>query len=91
MSESFERPKIEFPCANYPIKVMGDAGDELQVHVVSVFSKHVDDFDVETLKVRESAQGRYQSITVTINAVAETQLKAIFEDLKLSTTVKMVL
>jgi hypothetical protein len=84
-------PRIEFPCTDYPIKVMGDAGDELQIHVVSVFSKLVDDFDVETLRVRESAQGRYQSITVSINATGETQLQAIFAELKLSNTVKMVL
>jgi len=84
-------PKIEFPCSDYPIKVMGDAGDELQIHVVSVFSEHVLDFDVETLRVRESAQGRYQSITVTINATGKEQLQAIFTDLKRSETVKMVL
>jgi len=84
-------PKIEFPCSDYPIKVMGDAGDELQIHVVSVFSEHVLDFDVETLRVRESAQGRYQSITVTINATGKEQLQAIFTDLKRSATVKMVL
>lgn len=86
-----EPPKIEFPCADYPIKVMGDAGDELQLHVVEVFNKHVHDFDVETLKVRESAQGNYQSITVSITATGTQQLRAIFEDLKVSSTVKMVL
>jgi len=46
---------------------------------------------VETLRVRESAQGRYQSITVTINATGKEQLQAIFTDLKRSETVKMVL
>jgi len=84
-------PKIEFPCVDYPIKIVGDAGDELQVHVARVFSRHVDNFDVETISVRESSQGRYQSITVSINATGETQLKAIFEDLKLSEAVKIVL
>lgn len=86
-----EKPKIEFPCPDYPIKVMGDAGDELHIHVVSVFSKHVIDFDVETISVRDSAKGNYQSITVSINATGVEQLQAIFDDLKLSQTVKMVL
>lgn len=84
-------PKIEFPCADYPIKVMGDAGEHLQVHVLTVFKKHVEDFDVETISIRDSSQGRYQSITLSINATGEAQLKAIFEDLKLSSLVKMVL
>lgn len=84
-------PKIEFPCPDYPIKVMGDAGDDFHVHVVGVFSKHVEDFDLETLSIRDSSKGRYQSITVSITATGEPQLKAIFEDLKLSQLVKMVL
>ena len=86
-----EPPVIEFPCQDYPIKVMGDACDELHVHVVKVFSKHVEDFDVDTMRVRASAQGRYQSITVSITATGTEQLQAIFEDLKLSDAVKMVL
>lgn len=86
-----EAPKIEFPCANYPIKVMGDAGEVLKQHVIAVFSRHADDFDAQALNIRPSRNGRFESLTVSITATSEAQLVAIFEDLKTNSAVKMVL
>lgn len=83
-------PKIEFPC-DYPIKVMGLAGDELHATVREVMFRHAPGFDEATITVRESAQGNYHSITVTITATGTSQLQAIFTDLKSCTCVKMVL
>ncbi|MGK2913012.1 MAG: DUF493 family protein, partial [Porticoccaceae bacterium] len=40
---------------------------------------------------RDSRQGSYQSLTVTINALGHEQLQAIFIDLKASALVKIVL
>lgn len=90
MSEP-EAPKIEFPCPDYPVKVMGDAGHELHSLVLEVFQRHAPGFDETRLTIRDSSKGRFQSITVYITATGEPQLKAIFEDLKTSSSVKMVL
>ncbi len=83
-------PKIEFPCA-YPIKVMGNACGEFHAHVMTVMERHAPGFDQRAVKVRDSRNGRYQSITVTITATGEQQLQAIFEDLKVCQHVQMVL
>lgn len=83
-------PKIEFPC-EYPIKIMGVAGEALHVVVKQVMWRHAPGFDESAVTVRDSAQGSYQSITVTITATGVEQLEAIFMDLKSSTAVKMVL
>lgn len=83
-------PKIEFPC-DYPIKVMGIAGETLQTSVKEIMFRHAPDFDESTITVRDSAQGNYQSVTVTITATGISQLQAIFTDLKSYTCVKMVL
>jgi putative lipoic acid-binding regulatory protein len=85
-----EAPKIEFPC-DYPIKVMGVAGTELHTVVKTVMVKHAPGFDEAQITIRDSAQGNYQAITVTIVATGEAQLRAIHADLKLSQHVKMVL
>jgi len=85
-----DAPKIEFPCA-YPIKVIGDAGNELHQHVMTVMERHDRGFDQATTRIRDSNKGRYQAITVTITATGVEQLSAIFEDLKTSSLVKMVL
>lgn len=83
-------PKIEFPC-DYPIKVMGVAGPELHTLVKEVMFRHAPGFDEATITVRDSAQGNYQSVTVTITATGTSQLQAIFMELKSATCVKMVL
>jgi len=84
-------PKIEFPCEDYPIKVMGEAHESLHPMVMEVMEKHAPGFDETKITVRDSRNGRYQSITVFIRATGEPQLKSIFEDLKTSQLVKMVL
>ncbi len=83
--------KIEFPCADYPIKVMGDSGQPLHDLVIEVFERHAPGFDAQTITIRDSAKGTFQSLTVSIEAQGEDQLRAIFNDLKASALVKMVL
>lgn len=83
-------PKIEFPC-DYPVKVMGKACDEFYEHVITVMSEHAPGFDQTTVVVRDSRNGNFQAITVTITATGEEQLQAIFEGLKTSSHVQMVL
>lgn len=85
-----ETPKIVFPC-DYPIKVMGVAGQDLHGVVREVMLRHAPGFDEACITIRDSAQGTYQSLTVTITATGTDQLQAIFTDLKASSCVKMVL
>lgn len=85
-----EAPKIEFPC-DYPIKVMGDAGEDLHNLVIEVMERHAPGFDQQSISVRDSSKGTFQSITVTIVATGKPQLQSIFDDLKCSKLVKMVL
>lgn len=84
-------PRIEFPCPDYPIKVVGDACDELHTCVMTVMERHAPGFDAAKITVRDSRNGRFKSFTVFITATGEPQLQAIFEDLKQSSAVKMVL
>lgn len=85
-----EPPVIEFPC-DYPIKVMGEAGELFRSHVISVFECHAPGFDETRINIRDSSGGNFQSLTITITATGEPQLQALFEDLKASPLVKMVL
>ena len=86
-----EPPRIEFPCPDYPIKVMGVSSMEYREVVLDIMQKHAPGFDIEKVTTRDSSNGNYQSITVFIEATGEEQLKAIFEDLKLHPSTRMVL
>lgn len=91
MSEDVQAPKIEFPCANYPIKVIGDAGEGFADLVVEVLQRHAPDLDETTLVVRNSSQGRFLSVQVLITATGVEQLQAIHVDLRATGRVHMVL
>lgn len=86
-----DRPVIQFPCENYPIRVMGEAGPAYQGFVLEVFERHAPGFDRTKVQVRPSRNGRFESVCVTITATGPAQLEAIFVALKQNTAVKMVL
>ncbi|WP_084304399.1 DUF493 domain-containing protein [Phytopseudomonas flavescens] len=84
-------PKIEFPCKNYPIKVIGEAGDGFADMVIEVIQRHAPDLDAGTLVRRDSSKGRFVSVQVLITATGVEQLEAIHVDLRATGRVQMVL
>lgn len=90
MSEP-EAPKIEFPCEGYPIKIMGYAEPSFREYVLTVIERHAPGFDAQRMTIRDSRNGRFQAMTVFITATGTDQLQAIFDDLKRSELVQMVL
>lgn len=84
-------PKIEFPCENYPIKVLGDADHEMHSLVIEVMERHAPGFDQTRITINQSSKGRFQSVTVWITATGIEQLSAIHNDLRVSKKIKMVM
>jgi len=84
-------PKIEFPCPDYPIKVLGEASERYREIVLSVMEIHAPGFDIEKITMRDSRNGTFQSVTVFITATGIDQLQAIFDDLKKLPETRMVL
>ena len=82
-------PKIEFPCENYVIKVLGDAGEALLQHTLAVMSLHAV-YDPSRVIIKPSSKGTYQSVTVWITATGVTQLEVIHRDLRANSIVKIV-
>lgn len=85
-----EAPKIEFPCL-YPIKIIGKSEPDFQSTVIETVERYTGSIDPELIKVQPSKQNNYLSITVTIAATGEDQLRNIFTDLKTIESVKLVL
>ncbi|MCP4598469.1 DUF493 family protein [Neptuniibacter sp.] len=86
-----EPPKIEFPCPNYPIKVVGVNSDNFRGFVIEIVQIHVPDFDLSSVSVQDSRNGSFQSVRFKITAQGVDQLKALHEALIASDRVKMVI
>lgn len=83
--------KIEFPCERYPIKVIGEAGDDFVELVIEVFLRHAPDLDRGTLVLRDSRTGKFQTVQLLITATSIEQLEALHGDLRATGRVHMVL
>ena len=81
---------LTFPCV-FPMKVMGRREDGFAQVVSEIVLKHAPDFHPETIEMRSSKQGRYLSLTVTINARSREQLDALYSELSKHPMVMMVL
>ncbi|MEH6358538.1 MAG: DUF493 domain-containing protein [Pseudomonadales bacterium] len=88
--EQQEAPKIEFPC-EYPIKVVGRSAPDYKQFVIGVILKHAADLDLDTVELQPSRNGNFSSVRFTIIATGVDQLEAIFEELKASGRVTMVI
>ena len=81
---------LEFPC-QFPIKAMGLATDGLHLHVFDIVKRHAPDTDYNAIAQRASKNGKYISVTITIEATSREQLDAIYQDLTASEQVMMAL
>jgi putative lipoic acid-binding regulatory protein len=86
-----EPPKIEFPCDDYVIKVVGDVDPTYKPFVASVLSKFDSKVTVEKFKENPSRNGRFVSLTIRMKIEKEEHLKLLFEELQANKLVRMVL
>ncbi len=71
---------MEFPCS-FPIKAMGEMADDFDLLVVEIVRRHHPDISEGAVKTRPSREGKYISVTVTIEAQSKEQLDNIYLEL----------
>ncbi|MDY7219968.1 DUF493 family protein [Denitrificimonas sp. JX-1] len=93
MTHSTEQqpPKIEFPCENYSLRIIGDSCDNFVDVVLEVLKRHAPEVDPETVVCRDSSKGRFVSAQVSITAKSVEHLEQINQDLRETGLVRMVL
>ena len=84
-------PVIEFPCDDYPVKIMGDAHSEMYRFVIETTEIHAPGFDHSKITIKTSNKGRFQSITVYITATGLDQLESYHQALIAHPAIKLVL
>jgi len=81
---------IQYP-SRFPIKVMGAKVDGF-VHAVTSIARQFDPaFDAGTVELRDSSQGNYLGITITVTATSRQQLDDLYRALTSHPMVKVVL
>lgn len=86
-----DAPKIEFPCVNYPIKVVGQCIAGYDAIVIEVLRRYDPNLDVSKVHGKDSAKGTFRSITLYITATGPEQLESLHIELTSLECVKMVM
>ena len=81
---------LAFPTA-FPIKIMGRREGGFTKDVIEIVLRHAPDFMPGTIETRPSREGRYVSLTATVNATSREQLDALYQELCDHPSVVMVL
>jgi len=81
---------LTFPC-DFPIKVMGKCVEGFAQEMTTVIQVNAPDFDPTSIEVRNSAGGKYVSLTCTVIAQSQAQLDAIYRSLTSHPMVSIVL
>ena len=90
MSDTEQPDEImEFPCS-FSIKAMGLTTPDFATTVEEIVGQHAPDSD-KSVTTRPSKEGKYLSVTVTIEATSREQLEAIYHDLSAHEQVLMSL
>jgi|TARA_B110000503_G_C6802736_1_gene271792 putative lipoic acid-binding regulatory protein len=86
-----EAPKIEFPCANYSLKIVGRKTADYQAWVVQCVQQLAPELDLKKVQVVDSRNGTFQSIRLAVTAQSADHLQQIHQTLMASGKVKLVL
>ena len=81
---------IAFPTA-FPVKIMGRRESGFTSAVIEIVRRHAPDFVPGTIETRPSREGKYISLTATVNATSQEQLDALYRELCDHPAVVMVL
>ena len=81
---------LEFPC-EFPIKMMGRDTPEFHSTARKLIEKHTGPIDDDAIQSAVSRNGRFVSITVTVNALSQQQLDDIYRDVTANENVLMAL
>ena len=81
---------LAFPTP-FPIKILGRREGGLTKAVIEIVLRHAPDFAPGTIETRPSREGKYLSLTATVNATSREQLDALYQELCDHTSVVMVL
>jgi putative lipoic acid-binding regulatory protein len=94
MSTSMTDPRkeslIEYP-SRFPIKVLGAKVDGFVAAVTHIATQFDPAFDASTVELRDSREGNYLGITITVMATSREQLDELYRTLSSHPMVKVVL
>jgi putative lipoic acid-binding regulatory protein len=81
---------LTFPCV-YPVKAMGANTEKFKQEMLFIAQKHFEEVNESHVRTNQSKTGKYQSVTIHVEATSRVQLEALFMEIKAHIDVKWML
>jgi len=81
---------LTFPC-DFPIKIMGKATGVFKDDIFAIVHKHYSNIKTDAFQTNASKNGNFLAISVTVHALDQPSLDALYQDLSQHPDIKMVL
>jgi putative lipoic acid-binding regulatory protein len=81
---------ISFP-SDFPIKIIGDSTEQFETAILDIARQHHPELADDAIQRKTSAEGNYLAITITVRAVSQEGLDALYTALSKHPETKMVL
>ena len=81
---------LTFPCV-YPVKAMGANTEKFKQEMLFIAQKHFEEVTESHVRTNQSKTGKYQSVTIHVEATSRAQLEALFLEIKAHIDVKWML
>jgi len=81
---------MEFPC-DFQIKIIGKNAGSFVSEIAAIVHKHYPNFKDTDIRTQASKQANYLALTVTVHALNQITLDALYTELTKHPDIKMVL
>jgi uncharacterized protein len=81
---------LTFPC-DFPIKVIGEVSDKFETDIIKIVRQHYPNLQDNAIQRQASKQGTYLALSITVHAISQATLDALYQDLSKHPGTKMVL
>lgn len=81
---------LTFPC-DFPIKIIGSHTADFVDSITAIILKHYPNTPLDLITHKQSGHGNYTAISVTVHALDQPSLDALYQELSKFPGIKMVL
>ncbi|MCH9756036.1 MAG: DUF493 domain-containing protein [Gammaproteobacteria bacterium] len=79
-----------FP-SDFPIKIIGEITEQFEKDILMIARRHHPELKDDAIQRKVSQQGNYLALSITVRAVSQTALDALYTELSKHPDTKMVL
>ncbi len=85
-----QTPLLTFPC-DFPMKIMGTATASFKDEIFTIIRKHYPELNHDLTQINTSKNGNFLAISITVYALDQASLDALYQEISQHPDIKMVL